>query len=44
MSFGQWIKQQREARGMQTQPMLADAMDALERLHEGAPIALRKRG
>ena len=29
MSFGQWIKQQREARGMQTQPMLADAMSEI---------------
>jgi len=25
-SFGQWIKQQRERRGMLTQPALADAM------------------
>lgn len=29
MTFGQWIKQQREARGMQTQPMLAEAMSAV---------------
>lgn len=29
MTFGQWIKQQREHRGMQTQPMLAEAMSEI---------------
>lgn len=29
MTFGQWIKQQREQRGMATQPMLAEAMSAI---------------
>jgi len=29
MTFGQWIKQQRERRGMATQPMLAEAMSAI---------------
>ena len=29
MTFGQWIKQQREQRGMATQPMLAEAMSEI---------------